>query len=338
MKAKEKVKDKTKKPNKEKEKKEVKEKPSEKIVKRNQVMDLSLAEVKDLGKIFAESGMFNDARTAAQAVVKIMSGKELGIAPITSMSKIYMVEGKITLSAEVMAGLIKKSGDYDYVVKQLDNEICKLEFHKFQEGKWNLIGVSNFSFEDARKVTNKAGKSLVAGANWRNYPRNMLFARALSNGARWYCAHLIHGVYHYDEMGLNVDGDDQVINVTPAEQKKEPEKPKVENKPVAEKVEGPIRKDLQDEISMLTKKLGAKTTADALVIAGVKSIDDSSLELLKSIRERLRDEVDKKNGAEKKVEEPIENTTLSFDGNDRDDKKDIDDQDDIFKGKDKEEK
>ena len=50
---------------------------------------------------------------------------------------------------------------------------------------------------------------LDSNTNWRKYPRNMLFARAISNGARWYCPDLFGGspVYTPDELGAEVDGE-----------------------------------------------------------------------------------------------------------------------------------
>ena len=43
-----------------------------------------------------------------------------------------------------------------------------------------------------------------AGDNWRKYPKNMLFARAISNGVKWHCPDVMNGqpVYTPDEMGL----------------------------------------------------------------------------------------------------------------------------------------
>ena len=50
------------------------------------------------------------------------------------------------------------------------------------------------------------------------FPRNMLFARAISNGARWYCPDLFNGnaVYVPEELGAVVDGDGNVIDQTPS--------------------------------------------------------------------------------------------------------------------------
>jgi len=67
----------------------------------------TLDDVLRLGEVFAKSGMFSDVKDAAQAVVKIMAGRELGLPPLFSMTRIYMVKGQVALSATAMAALIK---------------------------------------------------------------------------------------------------------------------------------------------------------------------------------------------------------------------------------------
>jgi hypothetical protein len=49
----------------------------------------------------------------------------------------------------------------------------------------------------------------LKGENWTNYPRNMLFARAVSNGAKWFCPDLFGGapVYTPEELGAALDGE-----------------------------------------------------------------------------------------------------------------------------------
>lgn len=42
--------------------------------------DMSLAQ---LGEAFAKSGYFTDAREAAQAIVKIQTGREIGFGPVS---------------------------------------------------------------------------------------------------------------------------------------------------------------------------------------------------------------------------------------------------------------
>lgn len=146
-----------------------------------------------LGELMARSGFFADAREAAQACVKIMAGQELGIAPVAAMTAFYIIQGRPALSANLMAALVKRSGRYDYRVELLTNEECRLAFYERGE----KVGTSSFTMEDAR-VSGKAG-----GQNWKTFPRNMLFARALSNGVRWFCPDLtIAPIYTPDELGV----------------------------------------------------------------------------------------------------------------------------------------
>ena len=92
------------------------------MVEENKSLMLSkgLQESMSLGEIFVRSGMFPDLKSQAQAVVKILAGRELGLSPLQSITDIYMVNGKVALQAKLIAALIKKSGKYDYSV---DNAI-----------------------------------------------------------------------------------------------------------------------------------------------------------------------------------------------------------------------
>lgn len=145
-------------------------------------------DVMALGKAFAESGMFPDIKSAAQAIVKIQAGAELGIGPFQSMSGIHIISGKPTIGAGVMASMVKASGKYNYKVLEANDKLCSIEFF---EGKVSL-GTSTFSIEDAKKAGTK---------NLDKFPRNMLFARAMSNGVKWYTPDVFAGpVYVPEEM------------------------------------------------------------------------------------------------------------------------------------------
>ena len=149
------------------------------------------AAVRDLGALVASSAYFADAREAAQAAVKIMAGAELGLGPIASMRGIDIIKGEVTLSAGAVAALVRRSGVYDYLIKRWDDSGCAITF--FRHGKL-LMPVSEFGPEDARR----AG---LGGQNYQRYPRNMYFARAMTNGARLHCPDLFVGsVYTSDEL------------------------------------------------------------------------------------------------------------------------------------------
>ena len=174
--------------------------------------EMSLAETLTLGKTLAASGYFDDASQAAQAVVKILAGRELGLGPIASMTGINVIKGKVALGANVMAATIKRDPRYDYKVIELTAERCELAFYE----NGHEVGRSTFDIDEARAAG--VGKVTPPGKPapmLTMFPRNLLFARAMSNGYRWYCPDAGGGspVYTPEELGADVDGEGNVIDV-----------------------------------------------------------------------------------------------------------------------------
>lgn len=160
-----------------------------------------------LGSVLVKSGFFQDTKDVAQAIVKVLAGRELGFGPIASMQGVYIVKGRVTLSANLVGAAIQRSGKYTYKVIVLQNDGCQIKF--YEHGK--EIGDSRFSLEDAKT----AG---ILSDTYRKFPRNMLFSRALTNGARWYCPEVFNGpIYTPDELGAEVDDEGAVIEVTQAQ-------------------------------------------------------------------------------------------------------------------------
>lgn len=156
-----------------------------------------------LSKIFYESGIFEDVKSEAQAVVKILAGQEIGLSPLESMMNFYIVKNRVTATAKVIAALIKKS-QYDYQIEKLDNEECCLIFFKNDKE----IGKSAFSLKDAARA------GIINKDNWKNYPRNCLFARALTNGSRWYCPDVYCGYATEEIEELNIETTPDTITLT----------------------------------------------------------------------------------------------------------------------------
>jgi len=159
----------------------------------NEIVKSSLTEIMSIGKAFAESGMFPDIKTAAQAVVKIQAGAEMGIPPFAAMSGIHIIQGKPTVGAGLMAANVKGSGKYDYRVIESTEKICSIDFYQGKE----KIGNSTFTEADAKKAGTK---------NLDKFPKNMLFARAISNGVKWYTPDVFAGpVYVPEEMEVPIE-------------------------------------------------------------------------------------------------------------------------------------
>jgi len=161
-------------------------------------------DLREMGSMMCASGFFADTREAAQAAVKIQAGAELGFPPVASMVGVYIVKGKVSLSANLMAAAIKRfdGGKYNYRVRQHTPEACEIEFYERGES----VGLSTFTIADARRAGTQ---------NLDKYARNMLFARAMSNGAKWFCPDVFGGpVYTPEEMGEPVNEDGEIVTTT----------------------------------------------------------------------------------------------------------------------------
>lgn len=161
-----------------------------------------------VAKLFADSGYFKDSKDAAQAGIRILAGLECGFGAFASMAGVHIIQGKPTLSANLMANAVKRSGRYNYRVTNHDDQGCTIEFFERWDGKWQGVGESSFTLEDAKKA------NLLNNPTWKNYPRNMCFARAMSNGVRWYCPDALGiNAYTPEELGANVNEDGEIIEV-----------------------------------------------------------------------------------------------------------------------------
>jgi hypothetical protein len=166
-----------------------------------------------------ESGFFSDVKSEAQAIVKVMAGAELGIPPFASMSGIHIVQGKPVLGSNVIATLVKNDPRYNYHIRQQTDEACILEW--FEHGAPQ--GQSTFTIQEAQRA------GLTSKNNWKTYPSDMLFARAISRGARRFAPGIFGGapVYTPDEMGVDTDEDGYIVEVV--EVKPEPQPAQVDH-------------------------------------------------------------------------------------------------------------
>lgn len=154
-----------------------------------------------LAEVFVRAGVVRGERGAPVPVEAVMArllyGHDLGFSPSAALTEVQMVKGNLTLSANALAVLVRRAG-YDYVVDRLEDDVAVLRFlgRVRPDGTRPELGVSTFSSQDARR----AGLDTEI---WRQYPRNMLFARAMSNGVAWYCPEVAGGSRAYvpEEMG-----------------------------------------------------------------------------------------------------------------------------------------
>lgn len=166
-------------------------------------------EIQQVARLLALSNYFdakgNGETAIAQLATKILAGQELGYEPFASVNGIHIIQGKPSISGNLMATAVKRSARYDYRVRQMDDSAVTVEFFERINGRLESLGVSAFTAEDAKKA---------ATQNMNKFPRNMLFNRAMSNGVRWYCPDVFQGnaVYTPDELGVAVNDDGEIVD------------------------------------------------------------------------------------------------------------------------------
>lgn len=147
-----------------------------------------------IAKALALSKRFPDAKTADEAFAKILVGRDLGLSPTQALTGLHIVEGKPQIAAVTLAGFVRRDAHYDYGIKEHTEERCEIHFWWRDGDDGTFLGASTFTIAEARTAGLVKEKS-----NWVKWPKNMLFARAMSNGVKWFCPDLMGGVPVYTE-------------------------------------------------------------------------------------------------------------------------------------------
>jgi hypothetical protein len=122
----------------------------------------------------------------------VQKAKSLGINPLEALNGgLYYVNGKVGMSTEMMACLIRQAGHSISKDPKSDNNICILHGKRRDTGDtWTI----RFSMDDAKK----AG---IAKHMYDKYPAIMLYNRAMSTLARQLFPDIIKGAgYTLDEL------------------------------------------------------------------------------------------------------------------------------------------
>lgn len=259
-------------------------------------MSNEIASVKQMGEmaqVFIESGMFKDIKTQAQAIVKIQAGQEMGLEPFAAMQGIDIIQGKAVPNSGLQASLIKASGKYKYKVVEHTDKICTLKFYENWGKSWEEVGSSSYSMTEAQQA------GLIHKDNWKKHPKNMLFARALSNGCKWFCADVFSGAT-YNESDIDsieyqavedVDnsGVDKLVALVskPSEAVKEAENV-LEAIPEEEAVVEEVAIANDDEVDTMIESMKSAKSLEELV--EIKDCIKANFELSPSQTEALKNE------------------------------------------------
>jgi len=214
-------------------------------------------------------------------LVAINYGREIGLDPMVAINNIFVVNGKPTLSANIMLAKIEQSGLGYIEILEETAEKCVVKAIRFGvDGRNDREYTTSFTFAEAQKAGLVKEKS-----GWSKFPKDMCFSKALGRAARRLFSDILMGFYVQNEIeGEPLNNYGTPVSEAPAEAKSNGIKdPMID--PNAEGEE--LRKQLINRILGLSKELGQSLLAEEL--------EDSNDQQLKEEFDFLKAEVNKKN-------------------------------------------
>jgi len=154
----------------------------------------TIDDVTSLAQIAIASKLTKLSRVEEAAVI-LMTGRELGLQPMQSLRGIYVVDGKPTLSADMMVAVIRGSGLCEsWCVVESTADRCTITTRRRGEQ------------HDATRTWTRADadRAGVTGKDtWRKYPAAMLRHRCASDLARQEYPDVLLGLYDPEELGAD---------------------------------------------------------------------------------------------------------------------------------------
>nr|DAP25555.1 MAG TPA: RecT protein [Caudoviricetes sp.] len=165
---------------------------------------------------------------AANAFVAAETGAALGLEPLQALASIAVINGRATLSSDLMAAVIRRAGHTLRIVENSPESVTA-----------TLIRADDKTFKF--EVTWDKDKAVKAGlwgqrGPWSQYPTQMLRARAITEVARQGASEALMGmIYSPEDFGATITDTGEVLEAeviddtpTPA-----PSKPRPASKPAA---------------------------------------------------------------------------------------------------------
>ena len=144
---------------------------------------------------------------AENVFLAFVAGQPFGWDATMSMRSFHIIEGQPTLKPEIQVALVRQAGHSISVKKSAVDEVI-LVGRRSDTGDTAEV---SYTIEDAKRA------NLVGKGNWKTYPEDMLFARAVSRMCRRLFQDVLLGcAYVPEELGATVNPDGDVLEITPA--------------------------------------------------------------------------------------------------------------------------
>lgn len=149
---------------------------------------LTLATHLAKAKGFVPRALLGDPGSIAAA---ILTGLELGMGPMEAMRSLHVIDGRTTMSAELMLSrAIARGVRHQWL--ETTATVARIRLERDGSRPFDLA----YTIEDAQTA------GLARKDNWRGHPKAMLRARCISAALRAYCPDVLgSGIYTPEELG-----------------------------------------------------------------------------------------------------------------------------------------
>ena len=175
-----------------------------------QLMPQSFADKYKMAGVLCNSGMLPvGLNTPEKVCVALEWGHELQLPPMVAVNNIAVINGKPTLSADIMHAIAKRNPEYGGLKwLQLSDTVAECVITR-TTATYTEETAGYYDIDMARNA------NLLSKDNWKKYPQRMLKHRALSYALRDAFPDILAGIYSPEEM----DGVQSVAaperNITP---------------------------------------------------------------------------------------------------------------------------
>jgi hypothetical protein len=127
-------------------------------------------------------------------LIAVGLGAAMGLSKSESLYRIHVIEGKPSASGELIAANVRRAG-HRLRILHSDTERCTVEITRADDPEPHA---------ETWTIAEAQAAGLTRKDNWKNYPSDMLFNRAVSRCARRVCSEALYGVIYTEEEAREV--------------------------------------------------------------------------------------------------------------------------------------
>jgi hypothetical protein len=152
----------------------------------------SMAEVIQVGDLFARSGMFGACNPAAGFIIALTCYQE-SISAMEFARTYHIIDGKPTKRPDAMLAEFRKMGGRHKII---ENSVNRAAIEVTFEGQTYTFA---YTMEDGRRTRDALLKNDALKDNWQKRPDDMMWARVVSKMCRRLCPEINSGIYTPEE-------------------------------------------------------------------------------------------------------------------------------------------